>query len=120
RLALLERLGETGSLEFRVRHIEGGGERLVALPITAWLGDTDAPDLLGALGLVPWHMVVAPLLQEVVPDSPAAAAGLQAGDLITASKGGEIRNWSMWLELIRSNPGQTFSVEFMRDGIVYA
>lgn len=119
RLALLERLGETGVIEFELRQIDGSTVRRAAVPISGWLGDTDAPDLLGSLGLTPYHLVVEPRLQEVLPDSPAAAAGLRAGDLITASAGGEIRNWSMWLDVVRSHPGRAFAVEFQRDGVLY-
>jgi regulator of sigma E protease len=119
RLALLERLGETGNIEFRLRNIDNDAQRQVAVPISSWLGDTDAPDLLGDLGLTPYHFVVEPRLEEVLPDSPAAAAGLQAGDLITASAGTEVRNWSAWLEIVRSHPRQAFTVEFLRDGLLY-
>ncbi len=117
RLALLERLGETGTLELQVRQMDSAQLRSASLPVTAWLGDTDAPDLLGSLGLTPWHFVVEPRLEEVLPDSPAAAAGLLPGDLITASDGSEIRTWTMWLEVVRNNPGRALQVEFQREGL---
>src|SRR5690606_37648342 len=63
RLALLERLGETGTIELQLKHMDDGTLRSAAVPVTNWLGDTDAPDLLGDLGLVPFHLVVEPRLQ---------------------------------------------------------
>lgn len=124
RLALLERLGETGTLVFGVKASDGDGlqpgngpMRTVGLRIQNWQGDTDAPDLLGSLGLTPYHQVVEPRLEQVLPDAPAASAGLQAGDLITASNGRTVRNWSTLLEVVRSSPGQPLQVEFLRDGL---
>lgn len=119
RLALLERLGETGVIELQLKQMADGVQRSAAVAVTNWLGDSDAPDLLGDLGMVPYHLVVEPRLQEVLPDSSAAAAGLQAGDLITGSDGLPVRTWSMWLDVVRSHPRETFSVQLERDGVVY-
>lgn len=119
RLSLLERLGETGTLELQVKQADSSLERSVSLGIEAWLGDTDAPDLLGSLGITAFHQVVDPRLEAVLPDSPAAAAGLQPGDLITASDDMAIRTWSMWLDVIRNNPGQPLRVTLERDGLPY-
>ena len=116
RLALLERLGETGTLALELRQPDSSVIRSANLPIESWLGDTDSPDLLGSLGITPFHLVVEPKLQEVLSDSPAAAAGLQAGDLIVATGGTPIRSWSMWLDVIRRSPGQDLQVELLRNG----
>jgi regulator of sigma E protease len=117
RLALLERLGETGTLELQVKQPDSSAVRTASLPIDAWLGDTDTPDLLGSLGITPFHQVVEPKLESVLPDSPAALAGLQPGDLIMASNGADVRTWSMWLDVVRNNPGQPLDVTLLRDGL---
>jgi len=117
RLSLLERLGETGSLQLQVRQSGSSQTRSAGLPISAWLGDTDAPDLLGSLGITPFHFVVEPRLESVLPDSPAAAAGLLPGDLITSSDDAEVRTWSQWLEIVRNNSGQLLRVGIQRNGL---
>jgi len=117
RLSLLERLGETGSLQLQVRQSGSAQTRGAMLPVNAWLGDTDAPDVLGSLGITPFHFVVEPRLESVLPESPAAAAGLLPDDLIASSDGGAVRTWSQWLEIVRNNPGQTLLVGIQRNGL---
>lgn len=117
RLALLERLGETGTLALQVRQPDSSVTRNASLGIESWLGDTDTPDLLGSLGITPFHLVVEPTLESVLPDTPAAAAGLRSGDLIAASDGTDVRTWSMWLDVVRNNPGQPLQVTIVRDGL---
>jgi regulator of sigma E protease len=116
RIALLDRLGESGTIELQVSNQNSSLPRTVSVFITDWLGETEAPDLLGSLGLVPYHQVVPPVIEEVVAGGRAEAAGLQPGDLIVASNNEVIRNWSMWLDVVRNNPETALAVEVLRDG----
>lgn len=72
------------------------------------------PELAQALGL-PVEQGV--LVREVVPDGPAAAAGLQPGDLITAFAGEPTDTVEAFLGALRgTQPGDTVPVEYFRDG----
>jgi membrane-associated protease RseP (regulator of RpoE activity) len=57
------------------------------------------------------------LLIEVVPDSPAAKAGLQADDIITAVNDDDL-SFSMTLTQVIANyaPGQTVTITYLRNG----
>ncbi|MFB8777785.1 M50 family metallopeptidase [Streptomyces broussonetiae] len=50
------------------------------------------------------------------PASPAAAAGLKAGDRIVAFDGVRTDDWNELSDLIRAHPGETVSVVVDRDG----
>jgi aminopeptidase N len=53
----------------------------------------------------------------VVPDSPAAAAGLQAGDVLTAIDGEAVANLQAYSDLLKTlEPGQTATLTIERDG----
>ncbi|MFP4483933.1 MAG: site-2 protease family protein [Spirochaetaceae bacterium] len=88
--------------------VERDGRR-VQLQITPRLDrDTGA----GQIGVYPW---IDPVVAEVQPDSPAAEAGLQAGDRIVAAEGGEIPHTMALYRAIDSAEGP-IDLTFRRDG----
>lgn len=116
RLRLLDRLGETGTLQMDVLTADSSVIRPVSIPLQRWLAGDEEPDFLGVLGLTPFHQVLPAQLGEVLPDGAAAAAGLRSGDLITAVDGQAVGDWSQWLEVVRGSPEQTLIVTVQREG----
>lgn len=55
-------------------------------------------------------------VQEVRNGGPAAAAGLQAGDLITSIQGGPATGMALNLLLLTAAPGDEVTVDYRRDG----
>jgi regulator of sigma E protease len=71
-------------------------------------------DVLGTLGL---GLASPPaVLGEVMADGPAARAGLQRGDLVTAIDGKPVPDWVAMTELVRALPGKAVTVDGRRDG----
>jgi putative serine protease PepD len=57
------------------------------------------------------------LIQEVAPDSPAAKAGIQPGDLVTTVDGKAIANYSEMVAAIRAHqPGDKVTLGIVRNG----
>ena len=56
----------------------------------------------------------APVVGQVLPDRPAAKAGIQEGDTIVAVNGKPIQQWYDLLELLQSSAGQPLKVELAR------
>lgn len=48
--------------------------------------------------------------------SPAAQAGLQAGDVIVAVDGNETQSWDQMVQTVRAAPGETLDLTVERDG----
>jgi membrane-associated protease RseP (regulator of RpoE activity) len=61
---------------------------------------------------------VLPVISEVVPNSAAQAAGIQAGDEILAINGTKVREWYKDVEAIRTSQGADLTLEIDRDGQV--
>src|SRR2546426_792502 len=57
------------------------------------------------------------LLTEIVPDSPAAKAGLKANDVVTEFNGQRVEGAAQFRRLIRETPaGRTVQLTVWRDG----
>jgi regulator of sigma E protease len=69
---------------------------------------------LRALGLVHYLPPLAPVMGELLPDSPAQKAGLQSGDRILAVDGQAIAAWQDLVEKVRAAPKRSLSLRVER------
>ena len=53
----------------------------------------------------------APVVGEVVPNTPAMEAGLKKDDRVIEIEGQEIHTWSQMTEVVRNRPGQPLEFE---------
>ncbi|MGF1613162.1 MAG: RIP metalloprotease RseP [Gammaproteobacteria bacterium] len=68
------------------------------------------------LGFQPRRPKLAAVIGRVEANGPAAQAGLEAGDRIVAVGGKPVENWQMWVDTVRSHPGEAIDVEVERAG----
>ncbi|TAM13040.1 MAG: RIP metalloprotease RseP [Nevskiaceae bacterium] len=74
-----------------------------------------APEhLFGDVGLVPYQPPLLPVLDKVMPDTPAQRAGFQAGDRLLAYNGVTLQSWQQWVDYLRAHPGQNIAVKVRR------
>jgi len=59
---------------------------------------------------------IPPVVNEVVPGKPAAAAGFKEGDRVLSIDGTLIHTWTQMTSLVKENPGKTLHVDVLRDG----
>lgn len=57
-----------------------------------------------------------PVIKEVTDNSPAMAAGMENGDLVTAIDGEPIESWQELSLIIQENPGKKLTFEVLRNG----
>ncbi|MFO7764452.1 MAG: RIP metalloprotease RseP [Wenzhouxiangellaceae bacterium] len=98
---------------------EAGRRRDVDLPLDRLGFDFQEDEVLQHLGIEPWRPDLPPVIGEVSEGSPAAAAGLQAGDRVVAIDQQPVDGW---MALVRRIPeaaadGSTVQLEVMRDGM---
>lgn len=88
-----------------------------------WLGiegtdlDTAPSSVLGLTGATAGSGVGAVMVERVLPDSPAAAAGLEAADVLVALDGARLTSMSELVLALRSyRPGQAVTLDLERAG----
>ncbi|MBK1719824.1 RIP metalloprotease RseP [Thiocystis violacea] len=89
-------------------------ERERIIPGAAVAGLTEAPDLLGRLGVQPRRPAIPAVIGEIVPGEPAALAGLAVGDRVIAANGESIDSWRDLVALVRERAGETIRLDVER------
>lgn len=71
------------------------------------------PDVLATLGVRPWLPRIEPKVSQVLPDSAAAAAGIEAGTTIVSVNGHHIDTWQDLVRYVQARPGEktTFTID---------
>ncbi|MFG0864962.1 RIP metalloprotease RseP [Pseudomonas sp. DE0157] len=115
-LQLVRRLGESGTLNIVVRDEGSSAEQQRQVKLDQWLKGADEPDPIRSLGLEPWRPAIVPVLAEIDPKGPAAAAGLKTGDRLLGVGGQSVSEWQQVVDSVRARPGAQVVVRLERDG----
>jgi regulator of sigma E protease len=75
---------------------------------------TDESDILQQLGLTTFRPPWPARVGEILPDSAAAAAGLQIHDEVVAVNGITVSRWEDFTDLVRQNPGKAMTLKLLR------
>lgn len=113
-IALLEAVLASERIAMRVQD-EAGGEREIMLEVGNARPLTEPGALLPGLGITEWVPDLPPVLGAITPGSPAANAGLRAGDRILVSAGEPVENRDAWIEGIQRNANETIPLVVLRD-----
>jgi regulator of sigma E protease len=110
-LQILDELLDDGRIDLTVRDLTGA-TRDVELDVRGRAQELTEPAVLfDGLGLRPG---AAAMVGSVVEGSPAARAGLMAGDLVLSGNGTSIEGWGQWVEFLQSRPGETVELTVRR------
>ena len=114
--ALLDRIGDTGTMSFTVRYPGSDMVYQSEAAIERWLSEQEQPDLFGGLGLIMYTPDVPPVVDSIVDGGPAQRTGLQPGDRILSADGVAMEKWMDWVEHVRARPEQSIVLEYEREG----
>ena len=111
---LIRRIGETGPIYFSAKMPGDSAQYEYQGQLQDWLVDTDDPNPIRDIGLVPYSPKLLPIADTVVAGDPAESAGLIAGDRVLSADNIPMNDWSTWVSYVRARPGQTIEVEVLR------
>ncbi|MDA3921464.1 MAG: RIP metalloprotease RseP [Salinisphaera sp.] len=112
RLALIERALDHERVSMEVTHGDAAPRHLT-LDLSSAPADPDA--LFARLGMDLYQPPATPLVGQVLPGSPAAAAGLQSGDEVVSIDGQAMASPQALVKAIRARPGQRVHLTVMRN-----
>ncbi|MEQ1738545.1 MAG: RIP metalloprotease RseP [Methyloglobulus sp.] len=103
------------NIKVRVKNIaDEQNERIISLT------DSDSQDsekLYNRLGFKPWSPKLKPIINEVLPEGSALAAGLKKDDLIISADGMPITDWIQWVEYVKKRPDIAINLVIDRQGM---
>lgn len=116
--AVARRLGENSQLELEVVTAENQVPRKLKLQLANWQVDDDRPQILESLGIR--HKIqdakIPAKVAGVAPNGPAAAAGIQSGDIIKAYENQPVNSWQELVEKIGPDIGKKVTLLIERKG----
>lgn len=114
---LAEGLLATNKTDARLEIEDANGHlREVVLPSDSLQMAAQGSEPLRALGLIPGHPTLPPVIGSVVVDGPAAQAGLQAGDRVLAVNAEPVPNWQTLVHHIRQTTQGDLALTIERAG----
>jgi regulator of sigma E protease len=116
-LILIDEVTTSNDIEIGVISLDGAEKKYTINIDEMSKALTEPGNLFPALG-IKLGAPVMPVIGEVIVDSPASNAGLLAGDRVISFNNIDIINWFQLVSLIRSHPGETVTMEVMRDGLM--
>lgn len=115
RMALIDKIGDNEATVTLSRFGETVTQQK-KLDLRQWKFEPDKQDPVVALGIRPHGPQIKTTLDNVQANSPASAAGLQAGDRIVKVDGQPLTQWQAFVVQVRENPGQKMVLEVERNG----
>jgi regulator of sigma E protease len=113
--ALLNRLGESGRISFKVAYSGSHFNYESEAQLVEWLREATDPNPVAGLGITLAFPKIPPVVGEVIAASPAEKAGLKTGDKILRVDDLAIDDWQAWVEYVRKYPGKALQVSVQRD-----
>jgi len=115
RMALV---GKIGDAEVTLSLAPFGSSQRVEkrVDLRNWHFEPDKQDPVIALGIEPRGPEIETVLAQVQANSPASAAGLQAGDRIVKVDGQPLADWRGFVNLVRESPNKAIAVDVERQG----
>lgn len=109
-------IGTQENITLELKSLTDGQSTQVSLPLAHWKLDDKKPDPLNSLGIVPFIPTMPPIVGEVVPNSPAALAGLRVADKILRIDNKSFDDWLFLVDYVKAHPATKMTLTIDREG----
>lgn len=113
---LIAHMGNEDTVNVTTRGMQSAKTTEHALNLAHWNLDGLNPDLFGSLGFQPYEPPIPLVIEVVLPNSPAALAGLKVKDKLVSYNNVKIADWNQLLTLLNTTPETTVPMVVSRNG----
>jgi regulator of sigma E protease len=116
--AMMPLVGSKETVHLTVKSLVDGHQTEINLPLADWHLNNKKPDPLKSLGIEPFIPNIPPIVGEVLPDSPAAKAGLKVGDELIGVDGQSFGDWLFIVDYVKARPDTQLILQVKRFGSI--
>lgn len=106
-------------IEVELVSFDGFTDKMVSLPLSDLDINTPKQKWLSVLGFKPKYPEMPPVIDQVLPDSPAEKLGLEKGDLILKVDGVPVRGWKQFVAHVQQHPNENIQLSFKRNDVIF-
>jgi len=106
------------AVEIELASFDGKMSKKVFLPLSELDINTPKQKWLSVLGFKPKYPQIPPVIDQVLPQSPADKLGLEKGDLIVTIDDLSILDWNQFVAYVQKHPNETIRLSFERNGLL--
>lgn len=117
--ALTPLLGSKRDVMVTVKSLRDAQMSEHRLPLAHWTLDPQHPELLDSLGMTPLFPKMPPVVEQVMPNSPAQIAGVQIGDVIIAVDDRPMADWIDVMDYVKAHAGTRILLKVQRQGVAH-
>jgi regulator of sigma E protease len=117
--SMMPLVGSGETVDLTVKSLVNGQVNHLTMPLAHWQLDDKKPDPLKSLGIEPFIPTIPPIIGEIVPDSPAANAGLEVNDKLVSMDGKPFDDWMTLVDYIHDHPGKDLILGVKRQATVH-
>lgn len=115
-MAMLLYMGDHKKVDLKVEAVGSSQATLRQLDLSGWQLNKRKPEIFKTLGMYPFEPKVAPVILRVLPESPAALAGMKPKDKITAVNGKPVTTWGQVVKAVAGLGGKKVSLTVSSGG----
>lgn len=115
-MRIVARMGDNDYMRVTVLSKDSPVSKKLAFSLKNWSIEKRKPDFFKSLGLVPYRPKYPTVIDKVLKNTPAAKAGLRAGDKIIAVNGVRKNDMLAVIKIIQANPGKALRLTILRNG----
>lgn len=111
---LINRIGESGKINFTVKFPDSPENYDYSSNLDNWMSGSSELNPLEGIGIILYTPKVPPIVDMVIPKSPAEKSGLISGDLLLSADELPLSDWTEWVEYVQLRPSQKIYLQVKR------